>query len=177
MNCFVLDTFLRGGGRIFRFGDSKQLSCFSSLGLRRYSALDATLCKQLILDTTYRLQSFVGEITAQTMYLEENLRVASTAGHCNFVCVEVEATLSDREQSIRCSTRSAAIEVGIVHALSAELSSLGSSISTSTKMHYVSFYGDQKRMFQALLGRAPLILKGILSVDGCQGLDTDTEVL
>jgi len=75
VHCFVLQTFLRRRGRIFVFGDAKQLSCFSSLRLRRCSALDAIPRKQVILPTTYRLQSVVGEITAQTMYLEEKLRV------------------------------------------------------------------------------------------------------
>ena len=68
VHCFVLQTFLRRRGRIFVLGDAKQLSCFSSLRLRRCSALDAIPHKQVILQTTYRLQSFVGDYGANNVF-------------------------------------------------------------------------------------------------------------
>ena len=126
---------------------------------------------------TYRLQSFVGEITAQTMYLEEQLRVSSDSNHCNFVFVEVEDQSHVSDECVRSSVRSAEIEVAIARSLSNELATLGAALSDSSKMHYISFYKAQKRLFRQKLRKAPHLLKDILTVDGSQGLDTDLEVL
>ena len=177
VQCFAHQTLLRARGRTLVFGDAKQLSCYSSLRLRRRSALDAIPRRQVILQTTYRLQSLVGEITAQTMYVDEQLLVASKSNYCNFVFVEVENQLGLPDDCVRSSVRSAAVEVGIVRALSEGLSTLGEEMSGASQMHYVTFYGAQKRLFRRMLGNAPQLLKDCLTVDSSQGLDTDIEIL
>ena len=170
----ITESMLRVNGRIILFGDRKQLSCYSQLGLTRRSAMDAAMQWQcsIPLCECFRLKGTLGEFFCQTVYAEEKMRLHNRAALKSLVFVEVNEPHGSGlgDACPRSSERSAAIEAAIIKLLLHRKRAQSPNKIREEEIHYISFYKAQKSLFKDTFHNWNE-LNGIHSVDGAQGLD------
>ena len=130
----------------------------------------------MCLKDCFRLKGTLGQFFCQTIYEAEGMRLHHDVNMCSLVFIEIlDEPGEKRTGEVRCSETSAELECKIMEYLSS------SRRKKEEVPQYITFYSDQKKLFQKKLLRSRLqpgkSTFGIQTVDASQGLDSKGHAL